>query len=238
MTSDLEPTPPRTGQALRDLAAAFPRSPRRWARLLIGLAAFGLGIALMKHADLGLGPWEVLNDGLSKRSGYELGTVGIVVGVPILLLWLPLRERPGLGTVCNIILIGLVVNAVLHLLPAQAWVRGLLPALPLVPQAAEMVLGVCVIGLGSALYLGAEMGAGPRDGLMMGLTRRTGWSLRITRTLIEIVVLFVGWLLGGTVGLGTLTFAFGIGPVVQAMFALTGTPDPRKRRTDNAAANV
>lgn len=203
---------------------------RRWARLLAGLLAFGVGIALMKHSDLGLGPWEVLNDGLSRQLGMELGTVGILVGIPILLLWLPLRERPGIGTLINIVVIGVVINAVLATLPPLAALTGLTPGAPFVAQGAEMAIGITVIGLGSALYLGAEMGAGPRDGLMMGLTRRTGWSLRVTRTLIEIVVLSAGWLLGGTVGVGTLAFALLIGPVIQWMFALTRTPDPRKRR--------
>ena len=212
------------------LPADIGASPRRWARLIAGLVAFGVGIALMKHSDMGLGPWEVLNDGLSRRLGMELGTIGILVGIPILLLWLPLRERPGLGTVLNIVLIGVVINEMLRYLPPLATLQGLIPGAPFVAQGAEMAAGIAVIGLGSALYLGARMGAGPRDGLMMGLTRRTGWSLRITRTLIEIVVLAVGWLLGGSVGIGTLAFALLIGPVVQWMFKITRTPDPRAAR--------
>lgn len=208
---------------------------RRWARLLAGLLAFGIGIALMKHSDLGLGPWEVLNDGLSRQLGMELGTVGILVGIPILLLWLPLRERPGVGTLINIVVIGVVINAVLASLPPLTAFTRLTPGAPIVAQGAEMAIGIAVIGLGSALYLGAGMGAGPRDGLMMGLTRRTGWSLRVTRTLIEIVALTVGWLLGGAVGVGTLAFALLIGPVIQWMFALTRTPDPRKHRAPEPA---
>ena len=212
----------------------FARHARRWARLLAGLVAFGVGIALMKHSDLGLGPWEVLNDGLSRITGVSLGTVGIVVGVPILLLWLPLRERPGIGTILNIIVIGVVINEMLRLLPPLAVFQALTPGAPFLPQDLEMALGIGVIGFATALYLGANLGAGPRDGLMMGLTRRTGWSLRITRTLIEVVVLAIGWMLGGSVGVGTLAFALCIGPVVQAMFALTRTPDPRKRPTQDA----
>ncbi|MBK8836324.1 MAG: hypothetical protein IPO29_16270 [Anaerolineae bacterium] len=212
----------------------FARHARRWARLLAGLVAFGVGIALMKHSDLGLGPWEVLNDGLSRITGVSLGTVGIVVGVPILLLWLPLRERPGIGTILNIIVIGVVINEMLRLLPPLAVFQALTPGAPFLPQGLEMALGIGVIGFATALYLGANLGAGPRDGLMMGLTRRTGWSLRLTRTLIEVVVLAIGWLLGGSVGVGTLAFALCIGPVVQAMFALTRTPDPRKRPTQDA----
>lgn len=152
----------------------FSRQARRWARLMAGLVAFGVGIALMKHADLGLGPWEVLNDGLSRITGVSLGTVGIVVGVPILLLWLPLRERPGIGTILNIIVIGVVINEMLRLLPPLAVIQALAPGAPFLPQGLEMALGIGVIGFASALYLGANLGAGPRDGLMMGLTRRTG----------------------------------------------------------------
>ena len=125
-------------------------------------------------------------------------------------------------------------SALPQLLPPLAVLQALTPGAPFLPQGLEMALGIGVIGFASALYLGANLGAGPRDGLMMGLTRRTGWSLRITRTLIEVVVLAIGWMLGGSVGVGTLAFALCIGPVIQAMFALTRTPDPRKRQTSDA----
>ncbi|NJM42658.1 MAG: hypothetical protein HC853_18925 [Anaerolineae bacterium] len=181
-------------------------SARRWVLLLVGLACFGFGIALMKRAELGLSPWEVLADGISRRTGLAIGTVSILIGPPILLLWLPLGEKPGVGTLLNILLIGLVTNASLSLLPLlQAW--------PL--RSAFMVLGILVIGIGSGLYLSTRLGPGPRDGLMTALSRKTGWSLRWTRTGIEVAVLALGVLLGGTVGLGTLAFALGIGQVVQ-----------------------
>lgn len=186
-------------------------SPRRWIMLLAGLTCFGFGIALMVKAGLGLSPWESLHQGISIHTGIPIGTVSILLGAPILLLWLPLGERPGIGTVLNVVLIGLVTNTSLSILPGFTHV---------VAQLIEMALGIAVIGLGSALYLGTRLGAGPRDGLMMGLARKTGWSIRLTRTGIEITVLLVAWALGGTIGLGTLAFALGIGPAVQLAFKL------------------
>jgi uncharacterized membrane protein YczE len=179
--------------------------------LLAGLICFGFGVALMVKAGLGLSPWESLHQGISIHTGIPIGTVSILLGAPILLLWLPLGERPGIGTVLNVVLIGLVTNISLSILPGFTHV---------VAQLIEMALGIAVIGLGSALYLGTRLGAGPRDGLMMGLARKTGWSIRLTRTAIEITVLLVAWALGGTIGLGTLAFALGIGPAVQLAFKL------------------
>lgn len=189
----------------------------RWARLLLGLSLFGFGIALMVKADVGLGPWDVLHQGLSLLFEVRIGRVAIGVGVLLLLLWIPLRERPGIGTVFNAVMIGLVVDLLMPWIatPEQ-------PALAML----QMCVGVVVIGVGSGLYLTAEMGAGPRDGLMMGLVRVTGLSVRVIRTLIELTVLLGGWLLGGSIGVGTVAFAFGIGPVIQATLAvLTRTGD-------------
>lgn len=174
----------------------------------------------MVKADVGLGPWDVLHQGLSVLSGVRIGRVAIGVGVLLLLLWIPLRERPGIGTVFNAVMIGLVVDL---LMPWIATPERLGIAL------AQMGAGVVVIGIGSGLYLTAEMGAGPRDGLMMGLVRVTGLSVRVIRTLIELTVLLLGWLLGGSIGVGTLAFAFGIGPVIQATLGiLTRTGDLAK----------
>lgn len=184
----------------------LPRLPQ----LVLGLAVFGSGIAFMAAAGVGLGPWEVLHQGISRRTGIPLGSVSILLGAPILLLWLPIGERPGIGTVLNVLLIGTATNLVLPLLPAPE-------ELPL--QLAMMAAGVVGIGIGSGMYLGTDLGAGPRDGLMTGLHHRFGWSIRRTRTGIELVVLALGFLMGGTVGIGTVAFAFGIGPVVQ--WALT-----------------
>jgi uncharacterized membrane protein YczE len=181
---------------------------RRLPGLLAGLVGFGVGIAVMAASGLGLGPWEAFHQGISNRTGIPLGTVSILVGIPVLALWWPLGERPGIGTILNVALIGTATNVALPLLPR--------PDQPVV-QLAMSVGGVLLIGLGSGLYLAADLGAGPRDGLMTGIHHRFGWSIRRARTSIELVVLVIGFLLGGTVGLGTILFAFGIGPVVQAM---------------------
>ncbi len=174
-------------------------------QLLPGLVLCGLGLALMVLGDLGLGPWEVLHQGLSERTGVPIGTVGILIGFLVLLAWLPLRQRPGVGTLCNVVLIGLVVDATLALTPEPTGTAA---------RWACMLAGVVLFGVGSGLYIGAGLGPGPRDGLMTGLAAR-GHSLRLVRTLIELGALVAGWALGGTVGVGTLVFAFGIGPLVQ-----------------------
>jgi uncharacterized membrane protein YczE len=185
----------------------FSRSVlRRLPKLLVGLVIFGVGIALMADAGLGLGPWEVFHQGIARRTGLELGTVSILLGVPILALWWPLGERPGIGTVLNIVLIGLATNAALPLLPTPT---------DLAPQFVEMLAGVLTIGIASGVYLATDLGAGPRDGLMTGVHHRFGVSIRRGRTAIEITVLILGFVLGGTVGIGTVVFALGIGPIVQ-----------------------
>lgn len=204
----------------------FNISYRRWAFLLAGLICFGIGIAFMKRSNLGLGPWAVLSDGIATQTNLQLGTVDIISGVFIFMLWIPLGEKPGVGSIANLILIGLVTNAVLNVLT---------PATQLIPQLALSIAGILTIGLGSGFYLSARLGAGPRDGLMMGLVRKTGKSVRLIRTIIEIVALAAGWLMGGAVGFGTVAFAVGIGPVVQFMFKLLNyqphlapAPDPSR----------
>lgn len=189
--------------------------PRRFGLLFTGLVLFGVGIAIMARSQMGLGPWEAFHQGISLHTGLELGTVSILMGIPILLGWIPLRQRPGIGTVLNILCIGLATNAALAVLPVPQ---------QLVARLLWMVAGVVVIGIGSGIYLGAALGAGPRDGLMMGLHARTGYSVRSIRTAIEVTVLVLGWLLGGTIGVGTLVFAFGIGPVVQPVLNFFGRP--------------
>ena len=179
--------------------------------LLLGLVAFGLGIALMAQAGLGLGPWEAFHQGLGRLAGQELGTVSVVLGLPILALWWPLGERPGIGTVLNVVLIGTVTNLGIALLPLAAGLAA---------QLLMMAAGVVTIGVGSGLYLGADLGAGPRDGLMTGIHHRFGWSIRRARTLIELTVLVAGFLLGGTIGIGTVVFALGIGPLVQVFLGI------------------
>lgn len=179
---------------------------RRLPRLLPGLVLCGVGIASMVAADLGLSPWDVFHQGVARRTGLPIGTVTILVGLGVLAAWLPLRERPGVGTVCNVLVIGLVVDLTLLALETPEHL-GL--------RVAMMAAGPLLFGVGSGLYIGAGLGPGPRDGLMTGLARRTGWSVGAIRTALEVGVLSGGWLLGGTVGVGTVLFALGIGPVVH-----------------------
>ena len=187
-----------------DLRAAVPLLPS----LLIGLVLFGLGIALMVEAGRGLGPWEALHQGIARQTGIEIGTVSILLGIPILALWWPLGERPGIGTVLNVVCIGTSTNIGIGLLPTP-------PTEATALRLAVMAAGVVVIAIGSAIYLSTDLGAGPRDGLMTGASHRFGWSIRRSRTAIELTVLAIGWALGGTVGLGTVVFALAIGPLVQ-----------------------
>ncbi len=193
--------------------------------LLVGLLCFGLGIALMAQAGLGLGPWEAFHQGIALHTGLQLGTVSILLGIPILLLWWPLGERPGIGTLLNVAVIGTATNVAIALLPTAQGV---------VAQVAMMVAGVVVIGLGSGLYLATDLGPGPRDGLMTGIHHRFGWSIRRARTVIEISVLIAGWALGGTIGIGTVVFALGIGPIVQVFLGIfdpSGRTQRRRART-------
>lgn len=181
------------------------RFRRRLGQLLPGLVCFGVGIALMVRADLGLSPWQVFHQGVAKNLGLEIGTVVILTGIVVLLAWIPLRERFGLGTILNVALIGNVVNVTLQLLPEDL---GMLAA-----RLVAMSAGIMLIGIGSGLYIGAGMGPGPRDGLMTGFARR-GLNIGAVRTGLEVTVLIVGWLLGGTVGAGTVAFALSIGPLI------------------------
>ncbi len=177
-------------------------------QLQLGLVLYGLSLVLLVRADLGLDPWDVFHQGVSQRVGLSLGTVTIVVGVLVLLLWIPIRQRPGIGTVCNVFVVGLVADAGLAVLdpPSNPGLRVLL-----------MLLGVGLNGVATAAYLGVHLGPGPRDGLMTGLVRRTGGSVRRVRTSIEIMVLVVGFVLGGSVGIGTVIYAAGIGPLVHRL---------------------
>jgi uncharacterized membrane protein YczE len=194
---------------------------RRVPRLLGGLVLFGVGIALMVRADLGLAPWDVLHQGVAERTGIAIGSVTILTGAVVLLLWIPIRERPGVGTVLNVLVIGLVVDATLALVaaPTELWQR-----------VAFLATGIFVFGPGSGLYIGAGLGPGPRDGLMTGLARR-GRSVRVVRTGIELTALAVGALLGGRVGIGTVAFALTVGPNVHWFLARMTLPEARPRHT-------
>ena len=183
-------------------------------RLLTGLVTMGTGVAVMVRSDLGLAPWEVLHQGIATRSGVPIGTVGILVGVVVLVLWVPLRQRLGIGTVLNTILIGLTIDAVLSAFQEldATWSRW-----------AAMVVGVLLYAGGSALYISAGLGPGPRDGLMTGLASR-GASIRAVRTGIEVTVLLLGWALGGTIGVGTIVLALSVGPLVQVLLGWFALP--------------
>ena len=184
---------------------------RRLTQLLVGLALYGVSLALVLRAGLGLAPWDVLHQGLAEHLDATVGQMVIAVSFVVLLLWVPLRERPGFGTFANAVLVGVFVDLTLLVVdPAQGW-----PARVLL-----LLGGVLLNGLATALYIGASLGPGPRDGLMTGLVRRTGHSVRLVRTLIEVGVLVVGFLLGGTVGVGTVLYAVAIGPIAHALLPL------------------
>jgi uncharacterized membrane protein YczE len=184
---------------------------RRLVQLYVGLIAYGTGVAFQVRSNLGLDPWDVFHQGIARRAHVSLGYVVIAVGALVLLAWIPLRQRPGLGTVSNVVVLGLSLNEVLLVLPT--------PHL-LAVRIAYLAIGVVTVGAATGLYIGANFGAGPRDGLMTGLARRTGRSIRLTRTAIELSVLGAGWLLGGTVGIGTVVFAVSIGPLAQLFLRL------------------
>jgi uncharacterized membrane protein YczE len=180
---------------------------RRLSQLLGGLTLYGVSMGLMIRSTLGLDPWDVLHEALSVRTGLTFGTVTAIVGALVLLCWIPLRQRPGVGTVANIVVIAVAVDLTLALV-------GTPSALPV--QIVLMVAGVVLNGLATATYIGVRLGAGPRDGLMTGISARTGISIRVVRTGIELTVLATGWLLGGTAGVGTILYALAIGPLTQA----------------------
>jgi uncharacterized membrane protein YczE len=183
----------------------------RAAALLTGLIGYGASMAMMVRSGLGLDPWDVFHQGLSRHTGMSIGLATAVVGVLVLLAWIPLRNRPGIGTVANVIVIAVTVDATMAVLPEA-------DALPL--RIALMLSAVVLNAASTVLYIGAGLGPGPRDGLMTGLVTRTGRSVRLVRTAIEATVLTVGWLLGGTVGVGTVVYAFGIGPLVQLILRM------------------
>ncbi|WP_232004815.1 YitT family protein [Mycobacterium sp. ACS1612] len=184
----------------------------RGAALLVGLCGYGFSMAVMVRSGLGLDPWDVFHQGLARHTGMTIGVACAVVGVVVLLAWIPLRTRPGIGTIANVIVISVTVDAGLWLLPTPT-------SLPV--RIAMMVGAVVLNAFSTVLYIGAALGPGPRDGLMTGLVVRTGLSVRLVRTSIEATVLAVGWLLGGTVGVGTVLYAFGIGPLVQLFLRIT-----------------
>jgi uncharacterized membrane protein YczE len=177
-------------------------------QLYVGLLLYGLSMALLVRSQLGVLPWDVLHQGLARQVGWSLGTVVIVVGALLLLAWIPLRERPGVGTISNAIVVGLALDWALLLVPSS---------LPLAVRIAFVPTAVVLNAVATAAYIGVDLGPGPRDGIMTGLVRRTGRSLRLVRTSMEVVVVGIGWLLGGTLGVATVLYALAIGPLVHVM---------------------
>ncbi|WP_170975332.1 membrane protein YczE [Martelella alba] len=189
----------------------------RLLQLYTGLSLYGLSIGVYIRANLGLDPWDVFHQGLAGRLSLSIGHVIILVGAAVLVLWIPLRQLPGLGTVSNVIVLGVVADATLSLLP---------PVDDIVLRGGLLLGGIVINAIATAMYIGANFGPGPRDGLMTGINRRTGWSIKYVRTAIELTVLTVGWLLGGTLGIGTVIYAVTIGPLIQIFipwFARTTT---------------
>ena len=210
-TTTTTPTTARsTGAVLQDLSPVDQlragRMARRLVQLFAGLTLYGASMAMMLRSGLGLNPWDVFHAGVARHVPLSMGTVVILAAVLVLALWIPLRQVPGLGTVANTLWLGVALDLSLRVLPS---VDGLAVQVPV------LVSGIVLNGLAGALYIGSQLGPGPRDGLMTGIARRTGGSLRIVRTVIEVVVLALGWALGGTVGIGTVLYALAIGPLVQ-----------------------
>jgi uncharacterized membrane protein YczE len=193
------------------------RLPRRLLQLYAGLALYAVSMAFLLRSTLGNMPWDVLHQGLAERTGWSIGRITIVVGTLVLLSWIPLRQRPGLGTVSNVVVIGLVVDGALAVVPAPA-----APAWRVV----LLVAGLLLNALATAAYIGVDLGPGPRDGLMTGLVRRTGGSVRLVRTSIEVAVVLTGWALGGTLGIGTVLYAVAIGPLVQVLLPWVSVTRP------------
>ena len=188
--------------------------PRRVIQLLVGLFLYGAGCALTIEAGLGVDPWTVFAEGLSIHTGIGIGWITNIVGFLVLLLWIPLRQKPGVGTIANILLVGTSIQVVLWILP---------PVSGLALQIAVLLAGILLVAIASGLYIGARFGPGPRDGLMTGMNARLGWPIWVCRGVVEVTVLVIGWMLGGTVGIGTILFAALIGPLVHIALPLLDT---------------
>jgi uncharacterized membrane protein YczE len=199
------------------VASRWRASPRRLASLLLGLAVFGAGEACLVASELGNSPWTVFAQGLSKQTPLSIGAATVAMSFAILLLWIPLRQRPGLGTIANAVVIGVAIDVTLSVLPDHA---------PLLARYAEVVGGIALVATGSAFYLGATLGPGPRDGLMTGLHRTTGRPVALVRTAIELCALAVGVVLGGRFGVGTIAFALLVGPAVALALRAAGVARP------------
>jgi len=181
------------------------RIGRRLIRCVLGLALFAVGISLQMNANIGAPPWDVFHQGVANQTDITIGKIIVITGCFLLLLWIPLKQKPGLGTILNALEIGLVADIALGVIPEPSSIFIQVPM---------ALLGIVVVAIGSGLYIGSALGPGPRDGLMTGLAKR-GIPIRVGRTVLEVIVLVTGWLLGGQVGVATFAFAFGVGPLVQ-----------------------
>jgi uncharacterized membrane protein YczE len=203
-----------------------PLQVRRISQLMVGLVLYGVGVAVVVVAGLGVDPWTVLAEGLALRTGIGLGWITNIIGLVVLALWIPLRQKPGIGTIANILVVGTALQFALPLVPAPE---------NFLQSAVLLVGGVALVGIAGGLYIGARFGPGPRDGLMTGISARWGWPLWAARTAVEVTVLAIGWALGGTVGVGTLVYALAIGPASHAALRLFDTQRPARQRTGSTA---
>jgi len=187
---------------------------------MLGLFLYGIAVGLLVRADVGLDPWTVFAQGLEVQTGLSLGLISVLIGVVVLLLWIPLRQQPGIGTVLNVLIIGVMLDVTLFVVdtPEPLWLKWLMFA-----------AGLTLLALATGLYLGARFGPGPRDGLMTGMHARFGWTVWKVRAGVEITVLTIGWLLGGTVGFGTIAFALLIGPMVGWALPRLRVPEATQR---------
>lgn len=199
---------------------------RRLIQLYAGLILYGVSLAFMIRADLGLDPWDVFHQGVAEKLGWSFGLVVNATGLLVLLLWIPLRQRPGLGTISNVLVIGVAVDVAMLFSPPM-------DSLPW--RAVLLAAGIILNAVATAAYIGAQFGPGPRDGLMTGLVRRTGRSVRVIRTGVEVSVLAVGWLLGGSVGIGTVAYALAIGPLVHLLLPRLTVPEAAHAQTGASA---
>ncbi len=190
---------------------------RRWGQLLLGLFFYGVAVALLIRADVGLDPWTVFAQGLEVQTGWSIGLIVVLIGAAVLLLWIPIKQKPGIGTVLNVLLIGPVLDLAMLVVetPEVLWAQWLMFA-----------GGLALLAVATGLYIGARFGPGPRDGLMTGAHARFGWKIWKVRTVVEVTVLAIGWLLGGTVGFGTVAFALLIGPMVGVTLPRLRVPEP------------